>query len=50
MGWESFIGREGDFVGMTGFGASAPHDDVYRHFGITADAAVTAAQLKLSQL
>jgi transketolase len=50
MGWEPFIGRDGTFIGMTGFGASAPHDDVYRHFGITADAAVTAAQLKLSQL
>ena len=26
----------GDFVGMEGFGASAPADDLYRHFGITA--------------
>jgi transketolase len=50
MGWEAFIGRDGAFVGMSGFGASAPHDDVYRHFGITADAAVTAATLKLSKL
>jgi transketolase len=50
MGWEAFIGRHGAFVGMTGFGASAPYEDVYRHFGITADAAVTAATLKLSQL
>jgi transketolase len=35
---------------MSGFGASAPHEDVYRHFGITADAAVTAAKLQLSKL
>jgi transketolase len=49
MGWEPFIGRNGAFIGMTGFGASAPHEDVYRHFGITADAAVTAARLKLAQ-
>jgi transketolase len=50
MGWEAFIGRDGGFVGMTGFGASAPFEDVYRHFGITADAAVTAAKLKLSKI
>jgi transketolase len=50
MGWDAFIGRDGAFIGMTGFGASAPHEDVYRHFGITADAAVTAATLKLSKL
>jgi transketolase len=50
MGWEAFIGRHGGFVGMTGFGASAPFEDVYRHFGITADAAVTAAKLKLSKI
>jgi transketolase len=50
MGWEAFIGRDGAFVGMTGFGASAPYEDVYRHFGITADAAVNAARLKLSKL
>jgi transketolase len=50
MGWEPFIGRDGAFIGMTGFGASAPYEDVYRHFGITAEAAVTAAKLKLSKL
>jgi len=37
---------DGAFVGMHGFGASAPVKDLYRHFGITADAAVNAA-LKL---
>jgi transketolase len=50
MGWEPFIRRNGSFIGMSGFGASAPHEDVYRHFGITADAVVTAAKLKLSNL
>jgi transketolase len=28
---------------MTGFGASAPHKDLYKHFGITAEAVVAAA-------
>jgi transketolase len=50
MGWEPFIGSGGAFIGMSGFGASAPHEDVFRHFGITADAAVTAAKLQLSKL
>ncbi|MGH6761265.1 MAG: transketolase [Phyllobacterium sp.] len=47
LGWDSFIGTDGVFIGMTGFGASAPIDDLYRHFGITADAVVAAAQNKL---
>lgn len=38
FGWDAWIGREGGFVGMTGFGASAPIDDLYAHFGITAEA------------
>ncbi len=37
-GWDALIGREGGFVGMTGFGASAPIDELYDHFGITAEA------------
>ncbi|MEE2566444.1 transketolase [Hyphobacterium marinum] len=37
-GWDAFIGVDGGFVGMTGFGASAPINDLYTHFGITADA------------
>ncbi|MET0482126.1 MAG: transketolase [Aestuariivirgaceae bacterium] len=44
MGWDAFIGNDGEFVGMTGFGASGPYDKVYAHFGITAEAA--AARLK----
>jgi transketolase len=38
FGWDAVIGPEGVFVGMTGFGASAPARDLYRHFGITAEA------------
>jgi len=40
MGWERYIGIDGGFVGMTGFGASAPAPELYTHFGITADAVV----------
>jgi len=36
MGWEKYIGAEGVFVGMEGFGASAPAEELYEHFGITA--------------
>ncbi|MBX4959511.1 transketolase [Rhizobium lentis] len=46
-GWDAFIGPEGTFVGMKGFGASGPVKDVYKHFGITADAVVAAAEAKL---
>ncbi|MBB3136512.1 transketolase [Rhizobium pisi] len=46
-GWDAFIGPEGSFVGMKGFGASGPAKDVFKHFGITADAIVAAAEAKL---
>ncbi|MES0811947.1 transketolase [Roseibium sp. SCPC15] len=48
MGWDRFIGNDGLFVGMTGFGASAPYKELYEHFGITKDAVVTAVKEKLS--
>lgn len=44
QGWDAVL-REGDaFIGMTGFGASAPASALYAHFGITAEAAVQAAR------
>jgi transketolase len=42
-GWERFIGPNGTFIGMTGFGASGPAEELYKHFGITAKAVVKAA-------
>ncbi len=42
-GWDAVIGPNGAFVGMHGFGASAPAKDLYKHFGITAEATVNAA-------
>jgi transketolase len=47
MGWDRFIGSDGAFVGMTGFGASAPYKELYEHFGITKEAVVAAAKGKL---
>jgi transketolase len=47
FGWERYIGPRGGFVGMTGFGASAPVGDLYKHFGITAEAAVAAVKARL---
>ncbi len=41
--WDKFIGVDGHFIGMTGFGASAPAEVLYEKFGITAKAAVKAA-------
>jgi transketolase len=47
FGWERYIGPDGAFVGMTGFGASAPGEVLYTHFGITAESVAQAAQSKL---
>ena len=47
FGWERFIGEDGVFVGMTGFGASAPAERLYKEFGITAEAVAAAAKAKL---
>jgi transketolase len=46
-GWDAVIGHDGEFIGMHGFGASAPAKDLYKHFGITAEAAVNAALKRL---
>ncbi|WP_138512374.1 transketolase [Maricaulis alexandrii] len=43
-GWDGIIGLDGGFVGMTGFGASAPGPELYEHFGITAQAVADAAR------
>jgi transketolase len=48
FGWDRFIGEDGVFVGMTGFGASAPAERLYEHFGITPAAVAAAARARLS--
>jgi transketolase len=44
LGWERWLGPDGAFIGMHGFGASAPAQDLYKHFGITAEAVAAAAR------
>jgi transketolase len=46
-GWDAVIGPDGEFVGMHGFGASAPAKDLFKHFGITAETVVNAALKRL---
>ncbi|CDL01361.1 Transketolase (TK) [Magnetospirillum gryphiswaldense MSR-1 v2] len=47
FGWERYVGLDGAVIGMTGYGASAPADKLYAHFGITADAVADAALARL---
>ena len=47
QGWDRFIGTDGGFVGMSGFGASAPIKALYEHFGITADKIAAEAKARL---
>ncbi len=49
MGWDQLIGAHGAFIGMNSFGASAPIDDLYKHFGITSEAVIKAAKTKLEK-
>ncbi|MYJ71590.1 MAG: transketolase [Rhodospirillaceae bacterium] len=44
FGWTRWTGEDGGFVGMTGFGASAPAPHLYEHFGITPAALAEAAR------
>lgn len=44
FGWQKWLGPKGIFVGMHGFGASAPAEELYKHFGITVAAVKTAAR------
>jgi transketolase len=44
FGWDRWIGPDGVFIGMAGFGESAPAGDLFAHFGITAEAIVGAAR------
>ncbi|MFM2151504.1 MAG: hypothetical protein RLZZ187_3810 [Pseudomonadota bacterium] len=48
MGWERWLGQDGVFIGMQGFGASAPAEVLFRHFGITAEATVAAVKKRLA--
>ena len=47
MGWDKYIRSHGGFVGMDGFGASAPADQLFEHFGITAKNIVNQVKSRL---
>ena len=47
QGWDRYIGAEGGFVGMTGYGASGPADELFEHFGITPERVVAAVRERL---
>lgn len=49
QGWDAIIGSDGAFVGMRGFGVSAPYQELYKHFGITPEKVAEAALTKLNQ-
>ncbi len=44
FGWSKWLGDGGIFIGMHGFGASAPAPELYKHFGITGEAVAAAAR------
>ncbi len=44
MGWEGYLGSAGTFIGMDSFGASAPAEELYEHFGLTAEKVAAAAK------
>jgi transketolase len=48
QGWDAVIGTDGIFIGMSTFGASGPYEDLYRHFGITAEAVVEQVTARLA--
>jgi transketolase len=50
MGWDRYVGFQGRFVGMHGFGASGKIGDVYAKFDITTEAVVRAARETLAEV
>ncbi|GAB3936565.1 transketolase [Mucilaginibacter myungsuensis] len=44
MGWHKYVTDEGDILGMTTFGESAPAEDLYKHFGFTVENVVAKAK------
>lgn len=44
FGWERYVGLNGDVIGMDGFGASGPAEELYKYFGITKEEVVDAVK------
>ena len=49
QGWDRYLGTAGRFVGMTGYGASAPGGTLYKHFGLTTANVVAQAKAALGK-
>src|ERR1051326_760462 len=49
LGWERYVGIGGAAIGMHSFGASGPYADVYKKFGIPAEAVEKAARAQLAR-
>ncbi len=44
FGWEKYVGLDGDIIGMDGFGASGPAEELYKYFGITVEEVADAVK------
>lgn len=47
MGWEKYVGDEGEIIGIRTFGASAPYQILMKEYGFTVDNVVSKAKLLL---
>ncbi|MEO6732640.1 MAG: transketolase [Ferruginibacter sp.] len=48
LGWHKYVTDGGDIIGMTGFGESAPAEDLFRVFGFTVENVVARAKALIS--
>lgn len=48
IGWDRYVGAAGEKIGMHGFGASAPIEDLLKKFGFTREAVLAAARRQLA--
>jgi transketolase len=47
QGWHRYVGEHGRVISLEHFGASAPYQELYQNFGLTAEAVVTTAKAML---
>ncbi len=48
LGWQKYLGADGQFIGLADFGASAPFEELYEKFGLTCDHVVATATAMLT--
>ena len=44
FGWEKYVGLDGDIIGMDGFGASGPAEELYKYFGISVEEVIDSVK------